>query len=488
MSIGYSEVVTKKPRTLDLYARVSRASDERQRSITGQIEDCRSRLDDLNAAVGMVHTDVSRSAWNPRVRRPGWDSLMQRLEAGETGGVIVFDLARFSRRPIEGERLIAAAENGLMVLDSEGEYDLTSASGKKAFRDQLSAAAYESDRLSTRVSRGKKIKAQRGEPNVSTRPFGFEADGCTIRQDEAIVLRELAARLLAGDSQDAMIVDLNRRGIRTAYGKAWTRAGLRQVLVRERNYGAVVYGGQVVSRLPGDPILDEQTHGRIVALYTARRPGRPISDAYLCSGIACCALCGHGLSGRPRINMRPYQDGQVRRQYWCQPRAHDGGCGRIAVDQRDLDRHVEAVTLAILADPSHAAAVEAAARSVSEQRHKVEAEIADLEHTADQLAGRLGRGEITLRRHDAAAKPLDRRLRELHETLAELAAEPTATVAPEMVAASRSAWAKRWSVATTVERRALVRQALHGVPLLVGPADPHNRTDVAGRITFGDAS
>lgn len=477
--------MTKDPRVLDVYARVSRASDDRQRSISGQVEDCQARLDDLNATLGVVHTDLSRSAWNPRVSRPGWDRLMERLEKGSTGGVIVFDLARFSRRPIEGERLIAAAENGLMVLDSEGEYDLMSASGRKAFRDQLSAAAYESDRLSTRVARGKKLKAGRGEPNVSTRPFGFEADGRTVRATEAAVVRELAARLLAGESQDAMIVDLNRRGIRTAYGKPWTRAGLRQVLTRERNYGAVVHAGQVVARLPGEPILDEATHGRIVALYTARRRGRPISDVYLCSGIVCCALCGHTLSGRPRANMKPYDDGGVRRQYWCQPRSHDGGCGRIAIDQRDLDAYVTGWTVTVLADPRHAEAVEAAARSAAERRGKIEAEMVDIETTLVALAGRLGRGEISLRRHDAAADPLDRRLADLGQQLTEI--DTTATeqvsVSPEEVAASTEAWWRRWEDATIDEQRRMIRRALRGRRLLVGPADTRNRTDVAARIS-----
>jgi DNA invertase Pin-like site-specific DNA recombinase len=119
---------------------------------------------------------------------------MSRLEAGATGGVVVFEMARFSRRPIEGERLILAAERGLVVLDSEGEYDLTTANGRKTFCDQLNAAAYESDRLSTRVKRGKRVKATRGEPNHSWRPFGFEQDGVTVRESESVVLREMVAR------------------------------------------------------------------------------------------------------------------------------------------------------------------------------------------------------------------------------------------------------------------------------------------------------
>lgn len=459
---------------LDVYARVSRASDDRERSTDGQVDDCTARVAERGAQVGEVHVDSGRSAWNPRVRRPGWDRLMTRLESGATGGVVVFDLARFSRRPIEGERLIAAAESGLLVLDSEDEYDLTSANGKKAFRDQMAGAAYESDRLSTRVKRGKRLKALRGEPNVSSRPFGFQTDGVTVLDAEAAILRDLADRLLAGESQDEMIRRLGELGVMTSTGGHWTRAGLRQVLTRPRNAGLIVHQGAVVGRLPGEPILSEDIHNRIVTMYAARRRGRPNSDAYLCSGIVHCGLCHHVLTGRPRANMAPYPDGSVRRQYWCQPRSHDSGCGRIAVDQRELDRHVGALVVAILADPRHAAAIEAAAQSIGEQRRTLDAAIAEAEGLAEQLADRLGRGEITLRRYDTAVRPLDRRLAELLRQRAELHAEPAVDLAPEVLAASRGQWQKRWDAPTTTvaDRRALLRQALRGRRILVMPADP----------------
>ena len=84
---------------------------------------------------GKVLVDPGRSAWNPAVKRPAWDELMDRLERGVSGGMIVFDLERFTRQPKDGERMIELAAAGLMVLDSESEYDLTTPNGKKAFRD-----------------------------------------------------------------------------------------------------------------------------------------------------------------------------------------------------------------------------------------------------------------------------------------------------------------------------------------------------------------
>lgn len=448
------------------------------------MQDCQARIDERGDELGEVHIDPGRSAWNPRVRRPGWDRLMERLESGATGGVIVFDLARFSRRPIEGERLIAAAERGLVILDSEGEYDLLTASGRKHFRDQLNAAAYESDRLSTRVRRGKKLKAMRGESNGTHRAFGFEPDG-SVRESEAAILRELAERFLAGESQDALIRDLNQRGITTSTGRGWTHVLLRQVMKRPRNAGLVEYKGAVVSKLPGDPIWDERTYERVMALYASRRRGRPVSDAYLCSGILRCGRCGTPLSGRPRT-VRPYSDGEPRRQYFCQPRAGGPGCGGIAADQRAVDEAIRDLVVAILSDPRHAAAVEAAARAATDVLAAVDAEIAELENLATELSDRLGRREITLARYDAATKPLDRDLAKLRAKRVELETRPADVVPPEEVAASRDAWLRRWSMATTPERRTLIRQALRHRHLVLKPADRHGppRFD-RGRIVIG---
>jgi DNA invertase Pin-like site-specific DNA recombinase len=455
---------------LDIYARVSRLGDDRQRSTGGQVEDCEARIEERGAQVGEVHVDSGRSAWNPRVKRPDWERLMSRLEAGATGGVVVFDMARFSRRPIEGERLILAAERGLVVLDSEGEYDLTTANGRKTFRDQLNAAAYESDRLSTRVKRGKRVKATRGEPNHSWRPFGFEQDGVTVRESESVVLCEMVARVLAGENQDHIVLDLNQRGVTTSTGGEWSRESLKQLLLRARNAGQVVHNGVVVGHLPGEPILDNETWERLNTLFASRRRGRPLADVYLCSGIVRCGHCGHRLTGRPRTWLKPYPDGEVRRQYWCQPRAVRGGCGRITIDQRELDRHVAALVVRILADPRHAEALEAAAKATQDKRRPLLAELSECEHLADELSGRLGRREITLKRYDVAMVPLDKRIAELRTELAELGSAPTAVADPAVEAASREEWTERWNAATVAERRNLIRQALTNQRIVIAPA------------------
>ena len=473
---------------VDIYARISYLKRKTKRELTaeGQVAVCRLRLSELGLAEGKVLVDPGRSAWNPAIKRPAWDELMDRLERGVSGGVIVFDLERFTRQPKDGERMIDLAGTGLLVLDSESEYDLTTPNGKKAFRDGINAAAYYSDRLSTRTSRGRKMKAMAGKPNGSQRPFGFEADLVTPREGEAEIIRELTRRSLAGESQNALVSDLEARGVRTSQGKLWTQATLRQLLKRERNCGRIIHTDlatgvtSVVGHLPGKPIVTEEDFDRLYATFTARRYGSRVM-IYLCSGIAVCGRpdCGKPLHGRQRKDQPSYEDGSIRRDYYCGPYP-DRGCGRIMVDQRGLDEAVEALTIEILADPRHAEAIEVTAREMETEAARLDLAIADAERVAEALADRLGRGEMTRSRYDIAIRPLDGRI-------AKLKAERAAIgdLSPQHPpVASREHWQRRWEQADTEERRALLKMALRGRRLIIDPASPKRaeRSDVTRRI------
>jgi len=480
-------------RTIDVYARVSRAGDKLQRSTAGQVADCKIRLEERGLVLGVVHKDEGRSAWNQAVRRPGWEAMMGRLESRQTDGVIVFDMARFSRRVKEGLRLIDAADAGMLVLDSDGEYDLTTSSGRKSFRDQLSSAEYESDKLSDRVKRGKKLQAMAGEPNGRPRSFGFEtyprtdedgrkiSDGVRPHPEESVILQEMVSRFLSGEPQQRIIDDLNSRQILTLAGKPWTRPGFQDALTRDINCGRIFYGGKLVGRLPFDPVISEADHDEVLARYAARRPGRPKSDAYLCSGSLICGLCGIKLSGRVRANqsVKPYADGEPNRQYFCCS-THPGGCGRIAVDQRAMDAAARELTIAVLSNEKVAAEIEAKAIEVTSEIASIDAAAGEIEELLETLAERLGSGKLTLARHDAACAPLEARLAVLMERRTAL----EASAVPGIPVDSEAAWEARWDAAEPTERRRLLRTALRGRMLIVGPADKADRRDVKRRLSL----
>lgn len=368
---------------------------------------------------------------------------MDRLESGVSGGFIVFDLERFTRQPKDGER----------------------------------------------SSRGKRLKAMSGKPNYSYRAFGFEDDRITLREDEAEVIREMTNRLLDGDTLVSMATYLNARGTLSTRGNPWDNVSLKQLLTRPINCGRITYKANpetgekpVVSHLPGDPIVSEEDFDRACAIFAARRRGRPAR--YLCAALAVCGACGFPLYGRAQKSMKPYPDGSVRRHYWCVPSV--GGCGKTTIDQRALDKAVGTLVVEVLADRRNTKAIETAARELSSETARLDLEIAEAEKVAEALAGRLGRGELTLARHDAAVKPLDQRLAKLRAERKALTHGDSGSESEVPAQATREQWERRRKDADDGERRDLLTMGLRGRRLVIAPmkrgADGINQAEVTRRI------
>jgi DNA invertase Pin-like site-specific DNA recombinase len=471
-------------RPIDIYARVSLLKkDKRIPSTDGQAKVCRARLEEKGLPVGETLVDPGRSAWNPNVKRPAWDELMNRLETGISGGFITYDLERYTRRPPDAERMIEVAARGLLVLDSESEYDLTTPNGKKSFRDAITAAAYYSDRLSTRASRGLRDRAIDGTPLGTAKRFGFQADRVTHVEDEAEIIREVTRRLLAGETRLDLVKELNERGIRGSLGKPWSMTSLKAMVTRPVNCGRIAITDKdtgelvTVGHLPGEPIVSEEDFDRRQAMFAARRRGRPNSPRYLCSGHVVCADCinkkdggRHAMHGHPRTDLGAYPDGErPKRSYHCVKAV--GGCQKNEIDQRALDKAAEALVIEILSDPENTTAIETAARQAADERSRLDQEIAEAEEIAEEIAGRLGRQEITLKRHDAAVKPLDARIARLTAERAALPDPDPSTVTPEQLEASREQWQQRWDTATHEERRGYLKLALQGQEIVVEPPE-----------------
>lgn len=473
---------------LDIYTRVSRKADERQLSVRGQAKHCAARVREIGATVGEVFTDDGKSAWNPRTIRPDWERLMARLEAGESDGVIIYDLSRFTRNHKDALRIAEAAERGVAILDSDKAWDLTDPDTMKQFWDLVTANRYFSALTSKKTRRGKEIRAQDGLNHGGPRAFGFEPDGMTIRESEAEVIRELADRMLKGESQGELTADLNARGIRTATGAEWTRASMRAVLRRERNAGILIHNGEPVAELPGKPILDRETYDALDRMFSARKRGRPV--AYLCSGSAVCGACGHGLTGRPRPHHHAYEDGEPKREYWCSPA--NGGCGGVHIDIRILDGWAGEWAVRELSDPEHADAVARREAEFSARRAELEAEVSAIESMLDDLnskhaaelpaAVKAGRVERVRKRHKGLTEPLEERLGSISAELAELTPENTLP-APSRTIPDRDAawiyWLDRWTAGKTGEKRQILRHALDGRRIVVSPGRGTERVSVA---------
>jgi site-specific DNA recombinase len=467
---------------IDVYARLSYSVNGETIQVDDQVEMGEETLARRGAVVGAVFKDPSKSAWHPRVVRPQWDALMARLESGASDGVWVYDLTRFSRKVLEGERLVELAARGLRVWSQSGEYDLTTADGRAHFREAMVAAARESDKISERTRRGNYRRARRGRNHGGPRAFGLPGwapvppgwepgDPRERVPDEQVaaertIIRECYDRLFAGESLAALVGDLNARGVLTNFGKPWGRSPLRKVLSRASVAGLLEFRGEVVGQLAGvEPIVTREEWERLLAILDGRRRGRPPGlGAYVLSGLVRCGRCGSLMYGTVRPNKKPYPDGSVCREYRCRTSSDwPQGCARNLIDFRIAEEAVGEAVKARLGDPRRADRIARHLASVRAERDEIHAEIASLEESADGLAEKTA--EWGLDRVNKAMRPIMARLDELNAKLAALEAPESPSAAVEDAA---RAWDEARERGDVQALRAMVKRAFPRLTLRPG--------------------
>jgi site-specific DNA recombinase len=268
--------------------------------------------------------------------------LLDDLAAGVANAVIVWDLDRLHRRPKELEEFLELADQHHIALASVGgDVDLASPQGRLVARIKGAVARQEADQISRRVRRKFDQLAASGQvTNGGKRPYGYNRDRMTIVPQEATIVQEAAARVLAGESLHEIVRDLNSRAVPTVTGAAWSRVSVRTLLCSPRLAGLRQHRGVIVGPAAWPAILDRATWETVRARLTdpsRRPPGQANARKYLLSGILRCAVCegplhihhpGHGGPG-----------------YACRRR----GCGKVRVNIAALDEFVTKLTLARLA-------------------------------------------------------------------------------------------------------------------------------------------
>lgn len=469
---------------IDVYARRSFDKDGTTIHEDEQAEECIERIEETPGWIlGKVFKDHALSAWKPRVKRAAFEEMMLRLETGVSNGILVWDLSRFSRKPMEGERLLALAEEQVVVASLSTTYNLRSAEGRKQFRNKMTDNAGESDTISERSRRGMRLKAKRGKSLATQRGFGRDgylprpkredgqpdADAMRERvpaeqlEREREAVRDAAKRLIAGEPLSAIAAEWNAAGLLTLRGSQWDVGGLRQMLEAPAIAGLVEHRPTVKSGVQppradrsryvvgnnGDGPLDEETWRTLMATFGARRRGRPAS-VYLLSGLVFCAECGGKLYGRPRE-----VGGSVgRREYWCQTRGDGKGCAKVKIEQDFADRTVKAMVLKRLGDPRHVDRVARVAARVQEESSRLRAERERINGEMTALASKTGTPGWNLERVDAALANYQPQLDKVEEELAQLEALPDSGLNSAIEDVESD-----WELNSEAHRRLLIQRA-----------------------------
>lgn len=221
------------PQEPAIYARISLDRTGEALGVQRQIQACREKAAAMGWPEPRVYSDNDISARSGK-RRPSFEDLLADIEAGVIDGLIAWHLDRVLRRVVDLERVLDAIESQQVPVPvhflQAGEVDLTNPSGRLMARILAAVAANESEMKSVRLSAQRAQSAQAGKPHG---PLGYGYDeNQRIVPDESKVIRDVAARILNGESLYSIAQGLNSRGVPTPGAGRWDARRVVRASVR----------------------------------------------------------------------------------------------------------------------------------------------------------------------------------------------------------------------------------------------------------------
>lgn len=384
-----------------IYARLSKDTSGISENVDIQIRECRAYARSMGCKIAGIFSDndVGASKYS-RKPRPGYRTLLAAVRANDVDAILITEMARLYRRLDELLELIRLAARTslrhIIAIDAQG-YDLSTGHGIRSAVSAVHSAMLESRRTSERQRRRIRARAQDGAGHGGKRPYGYEKGWVALREDEARVVAWMAGRVLAGETINGVVRELNARSIPTATGKQWNHTLVRQILVKPRIAGIRSHNG-VAHRgnFPGIITVDEWEHLQL-ALAKLRRawPGGAREREYLLTGMVYCGRCDQPMTGGAH---KSYRETESKPRYRCSDRARSApaGCGRVTRLAEPVDILVREAVLSAL-DGSDLHKVPQGdggltVKSLLQQYQRLQRRKRDL--AEDYAAGRLTKAEL----------------------------------------------------------------------------------------------
>jgi site-specific DNA recombinase len=327
-----------------LYCRISRDADRRGLGVARQEQDLLALAERKGWDVQGTYVDNDISAARKAgvtADRPRYTAMLDAIRAGRVQAVAVWDQDRLVRDPMELEQFLVLCEvAGLHHLSTvSDEWDIGSGEGIMVARIKAAVAAEEVRKLTKRIRRKHLQLAEGGElSGGGYRPFGYEADRLTIRPDEAALIRDAAARALAGDSIRSIVDEWRRAGVETVTGAAWSSTTVRRLLSSGRISGQREHHGEIVAEAVWPAIITPAQTARLRRILSdpARFVGGGVvARSYLLTGLMVCGRpeCGAVMTTRPVV-----RKGHRYRRYCCT--VDRGGCDRCGISAELAEEEV----------------------------------------------------------------------------------------------------------------------------------------------------
>jgi site-specific DNA recombinase len=488
------------------YGRQSQGSD---RSIDQQHDSYLARCAAEGWEAGPWLSDrVSASRYATKVR-DDWPALMRQLP--DLDIVWLWESSRGSRLLSEWALFLEACQKyrvKIYIETHERLYDPRNGRDEKQLNEDGVDSVYESSKVSSRVTRDNLNAAQNGKPHGWV-AYGYKrtytGEGAKRKMtgqvpdpDTALVVREIYARLRAGESLRRIANDLNERGIPSSRNAQWDERKIRQLALSPQYTALRIHmpvAGGVRARTIGNGVtttegdwerlVDRETFYRVHALLTdpARKTTKPGRARHLLSRIGHCGVCGGQLTcidrkTRQRDGTGRMQDsGQREGCYKCA----DKSCVRVA--EADLDRFATGVIIAWLSRPENYAAF---SKDDSAELATVRADLAEQRGRRDEIAAALADGSLPMAVGVKAAQGLEGTITALE---ARERALSTPGILTDLIPPGADV-ASGWVLATLEARRELCRMVFapgRAGTLLLGKREG-GKLSAATRVRFDAAA
>ena len=220
--------------------------------------------------------------------------MVEAYKEGEFTAIVCWDLDRLTRQPRQLEDWIEAAqERGLLLVTANGEADLSVDSGRMFARIKAAVARQEIERKAERQRRSALQRAEDGRPPLGVRLTGYTTKGEVI-EHEAVKVRQVFDRFLAGDTLRGLAAWLAESGAPTRHGDPWNPSTVRSMLINPRYARSAIYqGAENGHRGVWPALIDEAVFGAVNAKLSdpRRKTQQGTARRYLGAGLFLCGIC-----------------------------------------------------------------------------------------------------------------------------------------------------------------------------------------------------
>ena len=386
-----------------IYARQSNTTEGSQ-SLAIQVDACRRLAERFEVEV--IHELVeppSTSAYKDRGRtRREFNALLRLIKDRDVDCVIIYKTDRMSRGGGVGwspllEAIEAAGHNTSRFVLSESGW-------LSEFKLSIRAAMdrEEAFKIATRMTDVRALEARQGRPRPGrARGYGYERDCVSVREPEAVAIREAARRLLSGESLYSVVKDWNARAVPTVAGRGWSSTTLGNIMRSPRIAGLRAHHGEIVATGQWPAIISPAEHHELAALLAprtdARRKTAPRTFALI--GLLFCGRCGAKLRSAVRSG--------GTRSYACRKGDNLNGCGGIRIKAEWVEDEVRTYVVGALTDPEVRRRIIAALPTPDGDREVLLTEMRQIEAQRRRVTDLAVEGSITPREAKRKNEELD---------------------------------------------------------------------------------